>query len=187
MRRTFAWALSLAFLAAPGAAHAQAPADGGTVAADAADVPQGAFEFLREHRAELRITEQQAERLREIADGVQRTNAPLRAQLRRERAAFLAQRRAELMRMSPAERQAELARLQAEGGRVPPAWGPLLRQMRENQRGAMQQAQAVLTREQKQRARELIREWRGKQAGAGAGRPAREAMRRRWARRAAQP
>jgi len=187
MRRTYAWALSLALLAAPCAARAQAPADAGAAAADAAEVPQGALEFLRDHRAELHITEQQAERLREIAAGLQRTNAPLRAQLRRERAAFLDQRRAELMRMSPEQRRAELARVQAEGGRVPPAWGPLLAQMRQNQRQAMQRAQAVLTREQKQRARELIREWRGTQGGAAAGRPAREAMRRRWARRGTLP
>jgi hypothetical protein len=186
MRRFFAWALVAALSAVPAAARAQVPADAGAAAVDAAEVPQGAFEFLREHRSELRISQQQEERLRQIAFRLQRVNAPLRAQLRRERAAFLMERRAELMRMTPAERQAEMDRLRAQGGRVPPAWGPLLARMRENQRAAMQQAQAVLTREQKQRARELIRQWRG-QDGAGAGRQGRGAMRRRWGGRGARP
>jgi hypothetical protein len=171
MRRILWRAAVLALLAAPAAAAAQdepAPAAAGQAGEQA-----GAWEFLRQHRGELGITQDQQERLRAVAVRLTRTNGPLREQLRQERSRYLAQRRAELLRMTPEQRQAELARLRREGGRVPESMRPLLEQIRANQRAAMREAQGVLTPDQKQRARALFREWRRQRAarpGRGMGR-----------------
>jgi hypothetical protein len=157
LRNLARWMLAALLAAAPAAAAAQAPDDR---APEPGGVEAGAFQLLRDHRDELGITSAQAARLHEIAERLQVANQPLREQLAQRRAAFLAQRRAALVRMTPEQRRAELARIRARGGEVPADWRPLLERMRANQRAAMGQAQAVLTLQQKARARGLVREWR---------------------------
>jgi hypothetical protein len=161
MRITARWALALAFAAAPlGAVTAGAQAPRPAAAPAPAPPEAGALELLSSHREELGITDAQAQRLREIALRLQAQNQPLREQLARRRADFLAQRRATLMRMTPEQRRAELARIRASGGEVPADWRPLLEQIRANQHEAMGEAQAVLTVQQKVRARALVQQWR---------------------------
>ena len=167
MRRTFCRAALLALLAAPAAAAAQQEPAPAAVGQMQDEQERGAWQFLAEHRGELGITPEQQDRLRVIALRLGETNAPLRQQLREQRQRYLAQRRAELLRMTPEQRRAEMERLRREPPPVPEGMRPLLEQVRANQRAAMREAQGVLTPDQKQRARALFRQWRAGRRGQG--------------------
>ena len=170
MKHSLRWLVVVALAAAPLAAHAQQDRR------DSADVRRRArveregrahqdqgrrpFELLRRHRAELQLTDEQVGRLEAVARRLEERNAPLRAQLRQARERMVAERRAALERLSPEARRDSVRRMR-EGmrrGEVPQALRAPMEQMRANQRAAMEEAQQVLTAEQKERARALVRE-----------------------------
>ncbi len=120
---------------------------------------QRPLELLMEVREELRLTDPQVVRLRQIATRLEETNRPLRRQLVAEHARWREQRRLELERMSPAQRSAELRRIRRmPHPPVPPPLRPLVHRIRGNVHAAVQEAGTVLTPEQKVRARQLLRE-----------------------------
>lgn len=160
--------LALALLALPAAATAQR--GGPPRGAPPHEVVRGddggrAFALLLRERERLALTDEQVRRLDTIRRRLEARNAPLRAQLRREHARFVAQRREQLARLTPDQRRDTLRALREQrrrgaGPRLPAAMRPLAVQMRENIRLAMGEAQGVLSHEQKQRARRLLRERR---------------------------
>lgn len=121
-----------------------------------------AFQGLLAHRQELRLTDAQVVRLQEIGRGLEERNRPLRAQLRAQQEQFKAQRRAQMERLTPEQRRDTLRRLRQEGHRreIPQAMRAPMAQMRANIRAAMEEAQGVLNPQQKERARQLMREAR---------------------------
>lgn len=160
------WLVAAALLAAPLAAHAQndsvAEARRVRVEREAralrGEQPGRPFELLRRHRAELQLTDEQVTRLEAIARRLEERNAPLRAQLRGARERMVAERRATLERLSPEQRRDSVRRMR-ENVRlrgVPEALRAPMEQMRTNQRAAMEEAQQVLTEQQKERARALV-------------------------------
>ncbi|HET6229383.1 MAG TPA: hypothetical protein VFE05_04835 [Longimicrobiaceae bacterium] len=158
--------LGLALAAAPLPLAAQGGAGPDVDAAD----PRP-FALLHEHAAELNLSAAQVSRLEAIARRLEAQNGPLREQLRRQMADFRQERRAAFQRLTPEQRRDTLARLRDErlqGHRadVPEPMRPTVGQMRRNLQAAMQEAQGVLTPQQKARARQLIRA-----RGPGGGRP----------------
>lgn len=156
--------LLLAFLAAlPAAVRAQ---DGAAPPAwSAADEREGAVHFavLLRHREELRLSRAQVARLEAVGRALEERNRPLRQQLRRQREEFVERRRAQVGRLSPEQRRDTLRRLREERARgegLPPQMRPVVERMRANTRRAMEEAQRVLTAEQKRRARALVAERR---------------------------
>ncbi|HEX6040851.1 MAG TPA: hypothetical protein VFZ20_22515, partial [Longimicrobium sp.] len=117
------------------------------------------FHALLRHRAELGLTEQQVARLSEIRADLERRNGPLRRELMTRHQRWREERRAQLERMSPQERRAELRRVRERpaGERVPADMQPIVRQMRGNIDQAMARAQSVLTADQRDRARTILR------------------------------
>lgn len=155
--------LLVALLAAPAAAAAQ---DGAAPPAwSRADERREAAPLaaLLRHREELRLSREQVARLEAVGRALEERNRPLRQQLRRQREAFVEQRRAQVRRLSPEQRRDTLRRLREERARgegLPGEMKPVVERMRANTRLAMQEVQRVLTPEQKRRARALVRERR---------------------------
>lgn len=102
--------------------------------------------WLVQNRAELGLSDAQVARLHEIAQQLEERNRPLIAELR-DAGVPMGPRRREMT----AEEQRELHAMLREHR-------PTLLQLRQNAQAAMQEARAVLTREQMQRARELMRD-----------------------------
>lgn len=155
--------LLLALAAAPAAAAAQDAA--APPAWSRADERGEAAPFaaLLRHREELRLSREQVARLEAVGRALEERNRPLRRQLRRQREAFVEQRRAQVRRLSPEQRRDTLRRLREERARgegLPREMKPVVERMRANTRRAMVEAQRVLTPEQKRRARALVRERR---------------------------
>lgn len=121
-----------------------------------------AFRGLLAHRQELQLTDAQVARLQEIASRLEERNRPIRAQLAAQRAQFMAQRRAQMERLTPEQRRDTLRRMREEGRRrqIPQAMRAPMEQMRANIRSAMEESQGILNAQQKERARELMREAR---------------------------
>lgn len=131
-----------------------------------------AFQLLLERRAELGLSESQAERLQVIGRRLESVNGPLRERLAAERQRFLAERRAELERMSPEQRRAEFRRMRERGRPpLPPSMRPLADEMQRNIHQAMREAHAVLTPAQRARVRRMVHEERERRAPRGRGRP----------------
>ncbi len=121
------------------------------------------FAALLRHRGELRLSRAQVARLEAVGRALEERNRPLRQQLRRQREEFVERRRAQVGRLSPEQRRDTLRRLREERARgegLPPQMRPVVERMRANTRRAMEEAQRVLTPEQKRRARALVRERR---------------------------
>ncbi len=160
--------LLLALLAAPAAAAAQdgaAAPDWSRAEERREDAP---FVALLRHQRELRLSREQVARLEAVGRALEERNRPLRQQLRRQREAYVEQRRAQVRRLSPEQRRDTLRRLRRESARgegLPPEMKPVVERMRSNTRRAMVEAQRVLTPEQKRRARALVRERREEIAG----------------------
>ncbi|MBV9772974.1 MAG: hypothetical protein JO040_03450 [Gemmatimonadetes bacterium] len=135
------------------------------------------FALLLDHRQELGLSADQVARLQAIARRLEERNQPLREQLRRQREAYFAARRAQIARLSPEARRDTLRRLQGERGKphpIPAEMRPIVEQMRAHTHDAMEDAETVLTSEQKERARALyrahreeLRRQKGERAGAG--------------------
>jgi len=161
--------LLLALLAAlPAAAPAAVRAQDGAAppAWSPAEAREEAMPFavLLRHRGELRLSRAQVERLEAVGRALEERNRPLRRQLRRQREEFVERRRAQVGRLSPEQRRDTLRRLREERARgegLPPQMRPVVERMRANTRRAMEEAQQVLTAEQKRRARALVRERAG--------------------------
>lgn len=118
------------------------------------------FALLLDHRRELGLSADQVARLQVVARRLEERNRPLRDQLRRQREAYFAARRAQIAQLTPEARRDTLRRLQGERGKphpIPPEMRPIVEQMRANTRAAMEEAEKVLTPEQKERARALYR------------------------------
>lgn len=147
--------------AAPAAVRAQdgaAPPAWGPAAEREGAMP---FAVLLRHRGELRLSRAQVARLEAVGRALEERNRPLRQQLRRQREEFVERRRAQVGRLSPEQRRDTLRRLREERARgegLPPQMRPVVERMRANTRRAMEEAQGVLTPEQKRRARALVRE-----------------------------
>ena len=148
-------------LAATAAAGAQDGAAGPAWSRDE-ETQAVPFAALLRHREELRLSRRQVERLQAVGRELEERNRPLRQQLRRQREAYVAQRRAQVRRLSAEQRRDTLRRLREERarGELPPEMRPVVERMRSNTRRAMAEAQSVLTHEQKRRARALVRERR---------------------------
>jgi hypothetical protein len=101
--------------------------------------------WLLENREALGLSQSQVTRLEEIARQLEALNRPLLAELRAAGIPLGPQR----SQMSEEERRELHARLQQHR--------PTLMQLRQNTHAAMRDARAVLTREQLQRTRELMR------------------------------
>jgi Spy/CpxP family protein refolding chaperone len=161
MKKVHLSVLLLSLLGAPAALAAQEPG---------ARPPRGEhrggrgerapFALLLRHRAELGLTGEQVARLEQIGRDVETRNAPLRARLREAHGRYVAERREQIRRLTPEQRRDTLRRLRAErkekGRRIPEEMRPLVSELRENTRQAMEEAKAVLTPEQKERARALM-------------------------------
>lgn len=122
-----------------------------------------AFQGLLAHRQELQLTDAQVARLQEIGRRLDERNRPIHEQLRAHHEQFKAQRRAQMERLTPEQRRDTLRRLREERARgegLPREMKPVVERMRANTRRAMEEAQRVLTPEQKRRARALVRERR---------------------------
>lgn len=148
--------------AVPAVVHAQdgAPSPRGPAAEREGAMP---FAVLLRHRGELRLSRAQVARLEAVGRALEERNRPLRQQLRRQREEFLERRRAQVGRLSPEQRRDTLRRLREERARgegLPPQMRPVVERMRANTRRAMEDAQRVLTPEQKRRARALVRDRR---------------------------
>jgi len=128
-----------------------------------------AFQGLLAYRQELQLTDAQVTRLQEIGRRLEERNGPIRAQLQAQHEQFKAQRRAQMERLTPEQRRDTLRRLREEGQRrhreVPQAMRAPMEQMRANIRAAMEEAQGVLNAQQKERARQLMREARQARGG----------------------
>jgi Spy/CpxP family protein refolding chaperone len=157
-------------LAAAAPAVAQPGPDAQPGLQELQETEQRPLELLMQVRDDLRLTEPQVARLRQIAGQLEETNRPLRRQLVVEYGRWREQRRVALLRMTPAEREAELHRANAAGRPpVPPRLRPLVARIHGNIRGAMREAASVLTPAQRARAREMIGERRERRMGGGQG------------------
>jgi hypothetical protein len=185
MKHTARWLVAVALAAAPLATQAQQgqPAPDARQEGRRARVerahrdrqPDRPFELLRRHRAELQLTDDQVARLEGIARRLEERNAPLRARLRESRQRMVAERRAMLERLAPEARRDSMRSMReaARARRVPEALRAPMEQMRAHQRAAMEEAQQVLTAEQKERARALVREHMRERRGEDGRRPRR--------------
>jgi DNA anti-recombination protein RmuC len=120
------------------------------------------FQRLIEHRQQLELTDAQVARLQAIGARLEEQNRPLVAQLQQQRERFMEQRRAQMEKLSPEQRRDTLRALRTAGRRreIPDAMRPPMEQMRRNIHAAREEVQGVLTPQQKERARELMREGR---------------------------
>ena len=130
-----------------------------------------AMEKLVALRQELQLSDAQVVRLQEIGRRLEERNAPFRAQLAAQREQYKEERRAQMEKLTPEQRRDTLRQLRERRGRreIPQAMRAPMERMKENLRAAMQEAQGVLTPQQKERARQLMaesRQARGDRMGA---------------------
>lgn len=127
--------------------------------AEAEDAEGRALGFLLRHRDQLRLSQNQIQRIEEIERRLEDQNRPLREQLVRAREQLVEQRRAELQRLQPAERRQRLREMrnQRRMGELPGNLEPIAARLRQNIGRAADQVRDVLTPEQRDRARELRR------------------------------
>ena len=128
---------------------------------------QPPFQRLVALRQELQLTDAQVARLQEIGRRLQERNAPLRAQLATQREQYKGQRRTQMERLSPEQRRDTLRSLREGTSRrdIPEPMRATITQMRTNIQASMQEAQNVLTPQQKERARELMKQSRAERGG----------------------
>jgi Spy/CpxP family protein refolding chaperone len=107
------------------------------------------FGLLMENREQLGLTNQQIARLEQIAQRLEQQNGPLLQQLRDAGIPVRPERRDGVRDMTPEQRRALRDRLEAHR--------PTLMQMRQNTHTAMEEARGVLTPEQQERMRDLMR------------------------------
>lgn len=163
MKRFYGLALVAVIAAAPVSLEAQTPrAPQGQEQAGRGQRPAPISRIL-EQRAALGLSAEQVSRLEAIQQRLQQQNAPLIEQLR---ASGAWQERGQ---------NGERGQQRGPGARgerqIPEELRPVMQQLRENNRTAMQQVQEVLTAEQRARLRELMQQHRrGEGRGARPGR-----------------
>ena len=111
---------------------------------------RGELRGLMRHKEELELSDEQVERIEEIARRLQERNQPLLERLRKAGVPLDPQERMEVREMDMRERRQLRRTLELEQ--------PTLRRLRENTRMAMEMARRTLTPEQRVRARELMQE-----------------------------
>jgi hypothetical protein len=109
-----------------------------------------ALGFLLQHRAELGLTDNQIGTLQQIAQRLEQQNEPLLQQLRDAGIPVRRERRDGVREMTPEQRRELRQRMETHR--------PTLMQLRQNTNTAMQQARDVLTAEQQERMREIMRQ-----------------------------
>lgn len=160
MNRALGVALAAVLLLAPLPALGQqaAPTDTTSAAARAPHAPHSGVDLLLRYRAELQLSDEQIARLQAVAQRLEERNRPLLEQLRAAGIPLRRERRDEVHRMTPEQRQALHEKLREHR--------PTLERLRENMEAAMREARAVLTPEQQERFRALLREqYRGRGDG----------------------
>jgi hypothetical protein len=183
-RNSFVPFLAVALAVTPAAVLAQAAPHGAQAHPEGsarAYGQTGLIHALTRMQAELGLTTDQVARLEAIAHGLHERNAPLLAQLRasdawpqreqmRQRMGGMTPEQREQMRqrmggMTPEQREQMRQRMGGAqrgmtfGPRAAPAeLQPVLRQIRENSRAALEEARAVLTPEQQEQVRSLARQ-----------------------------
>jgi hypothetical protein len=114
-----------------------------------------------------RTTPEQREQMRErMQQMTPEQRAQMRERMQRTTPEQREQMRERMQQMTPEQREQMRERMQRRGGqgtargemRVPEAVRPVLQQLQANNRAALQEAQAVLTPEQRERAGELMRQ-----------------------------
>jgi Spy/CpxP family protein refolding chaperone len=156
MRTVHRILLATALLAAPAPVLAQTPAPQG---ARAEQQDGRAAGFLLRHRAELGLSDEQVARMNAIAARLQEQNRPLVDRLRAAGLPVRPQQRTHLREMTPEQRRELRAKFEEHR--------PTLQQLRANTRAAVEEARAVLTPQQQERARTLMRERKGEHRGKG--------------------
>jgi hypothetical protein len=168
-RNSFVPFLAVALAVTPAAVLAQAAPHGAQAHPEAsarAYGQTGLIHALTRMQAELGLTTDQVARLEAIAHGLHERNAPLLAQLRASDAwPQREQMRQRMGGMTPEQREQMRQRMGGAqrgmtfGPRAAPAeLQPVLRQIRENSRAALEEARAVLTPEQQEQVRSLARQ-----------------------------
>ncbi|MBB4639339.1 hypothetical protein [Longimicrobium terrae] len=153
----FAFVALAAAAAVPAAAQTPAAPPAARRPMEQRAQPRRPLDRLLERRAEIGLTDAQVSRLQEIGRGLETRNAPLRERLSAERQRWAAERRTQLQNMPEEQRRQEMRRMRRDP-QVPSTMQPLVREMRENIAGAMRDANAVLTPEQRQQVRRVLRE-----------------------------
>ncbi len=182
MKHIYGMALLAALAAAPISLEAQTPPPAPAPhAQDSAErrLNGAGPERLLRLRDELRLTAEQVSRLETIRQRLQQQNAPLIEQLRasgvwQERGRLTPEQREQMRQrmqnMPPEQREALRRQMQerrrsAEAGpraqrQIPEELRPVIQQLRENTRSALQEARSVLTAEQQTRLRQLVQQRR---------------------------
>jgi hypothetical protein len=153
MRHVWGLALvaALMILPAPALVDAQTPPAHREAGQRMGGAPDGKpFGLLMENRVQLGLTDQQMGRLQQIAQRLEQQNAPLLQQLRDAGIPVRPERRDGVRDMTPEQRRALRDRLEAHR--------PTLMQLRKNAHTAMQEARNVLTAEQQERLRVVMRQ-----------------------------
>jgi Spy/CpxP family protein refolding chaperone len=145
----------MALLAALAVVPAPLPVEAQTTQRDA--VPRAAspaqakpFGLMMQNREQLGLTDQQIARLEGIAQRLEQQNGPLLQRLREAGIPVRPERRDGVREMTPEQRRELRERLEAHR--------PTLMQMRQNTHAAMEEARVVLTPEQQERMREIMRQ-----------------------------
>lgn len=184
MKQIYGLALVAALAIVPLSVDAQTPRGAERAQQSVRMQGQAPLALLLEQRAELGLTAEQVSRLEAIQEEVRQKNAPLMDQMRasgafpggqrmRQRAEAMTPEQRGAMREQMRERRAAGAAGQrAERGRpmqgqrqLPEELRPLMQQIQQNNRAALEQVRAVLTVEQQARARQLVEQRRGEPRG----------------------
>lgn len=153
MRISFGLALAAMLAAAPAPLLAQqqsAPQPRSEAAPRQHAMQRPALGFLLRHRAELELTDRQINRLEEIVQRLEQQNQPLLQQLREAGIPVRRERREGVKQMTPEQRRELRQRMEAQR--------PTLMQLRENATAAMEEARGVLSAEQQEKLREIMRQ-----------------------------
>lgn len=150
MKRVHRILLAFALLVAPAPVLAQSPAPQGARAEQHGGRAAG---FLLRHRAELGLSDEQVAHMNAIAARLQEQNRPLVERLRAAGLPMRPQERTRLREMTPEQRRELRSKFEEHR--------PTLQQLRANTRAAVDEARAILTPEQQERARALMRDRKG--------------------------
>lgn len=146
--RRFVMLAMLVSAAAPTALSAQGRMPGAGVMQREA----GPVDALLKYRTELGLTTDQTARLTAIGQRLEAQNRPLLEQLRAAGFGEMPERNRRVRDLTPAQRDQLRERMQAAR--------PTFQQLRENNKGAREQVRAVLTPQQQDRIRSLMKERR---------------------------
>ena len=167
-RMALAALIAAGCVAAPAAA--QQPGRPGAAARVESETP-APLQVLIESREQLALTPEQIERIRTIRLALVERNEPLVGRMLELRATWQRERRVLQLQRPPGRAgRAQLQRLESAAlQRIRRTAGPLDQQIQANNKAAMQEVNALLTREQRQRLRALVEARRTPPGGGPAG------------------